>query len=297
MYRRYDMLFEYARDVILITAPDGSIIDVNDAALRTYGFTRDELLSRHVRDLRPAVTASEVSRQLSTARTEGVLFETVHVRKDGTHFPVEISSRSTLIDGEELLIGIVRDISDRKRVEAAHDALLAELEARIEERTAALTRANAALTAQVDAISSARDLIDRQAQEIRALVAPVIQLWEGILVAPLVGELDPRRIDDLSSRLLDEVATRGAHAVLLDITGAATLDAPAAAHLLRLVSATRLLGATTLLTGVKPATAQTLVTLGIDLAGVATSATLAAGLREVLGRLGMRIVGTGRREP
>ncbi|AKT38219.1 PAS domain S-box protein [Chondromyces crocatus] len=289
MKQRYELLFEHTRDVILITTPDGRIVETNDAALRTYGFTREEMLTRSTRDLRVPAASAEVAAQLASARTTGVLFETLHQRKDGTRFPVEISSRSARLDGQDLLVGVVRDITDRKRAEAEHDALLAQLEARVEERTAALAQANTELAAQLSEISSARDLINKQAEEILALATPVIQLWESILVAPIVGELEPQRMEDLSERLLAHIANTGASTVLLDITGAVTLDEDAAHHLTRLVTATRLLGATAILTGMRPGIARDLVALGIDLADIPTCATLAAGLREAFASRGLRV--------
>ena len=92
-------------------------LEANQAAVATYGYTREELLSMTVGDLRPPETAPDVGRQVAAAAQGNVLFETVQRRKDGTTFPVEVSSSGAEVDGERVLVGIVRDISRRKRAE------------------------------------------------------------------------------------------------------------------------------------------------------------------------------------
>lgn len=116
-YRR--ILFERARDIILFIRRDGRIVDANEAAEKAYGYKREELLSMTIYHLRAPETAPLVAEQMSRADSRGILFETVHRRKDGSTFPVEVSSRGATIDGQRLLLSIIRDISDRKRAERA----------------------------------------------------------------------------------------------------------------------------------------------------------------------------------
>jgi PAS domain S-box len=115
--KRYQILTERVRDIILFYSEDGRIIDANYAAVKAYGYSYDELLSMTVFNLRN--DATHIQEQLHTASSEGVFFETVHFRKDGSSFPVEVSSNSTIINGEKVILGIIRDISERKQVEVA----------------------------------------------------------------------------------------------------------------------------------------------------------------------------------
>jgi len=117
--QRYRLLSEHAHDIMLFIRPDGRIAEANAAAAEAYGYSREELLGRNIRELRAAETAYEVAQQIEAADKSGVVFETVHRRKDGSTFPVEVSSRGADIGGERLLVSIIRDISERKQVEEA----------------------------------------------------------------------------------------------------------------------------------------------------------------------------------
>ena len=114
---RYRLLSEKARDVIWLLRPDGQIVEVNQAAIDLYGYSREELLSMNVRDLREKSTLELVDEQLKKAVADGIQFETVHVRRDGTKFPVEINANSANFGGTRFLMSILRDITERKRAE------------------------------------------------------------------------------------------------------------------------------------------------------------------------------------
>lgn len=117
--KRYDLLAQHARDIILfLNGEDGRVLEANAAAISAYGYARDELLSLNIQDLRATETQGETSRQMAEASHKGLLFETVHRRKDGCTFPVEVSSRGETIDHVPTLISVVRDITDRRRAEA-----------------------------------------------------------------------------------------------------------------------------------------------------------------------------------
>jgi PAS domain S-box-containing protein len=116
-------LFEHARDIILvIDATDGSIVEANPAAQHAYGYTRAELLALKIHDLRLA--GDPVLEQMKLANQQGLLFDTVHRRRDGSTFPVEVSSRGELMSGRRCLFSIIRDVTERKRFEAERDDLL-----------------------------------------------------------------------------------------------------------------------------------------------------------------------------
>ncbi len=116
---RYRLLSEKARDIIWLLRPDGQIVEVNQAAIDIYGYSREELLQMNIRDLRETSTLGLIDEQLKKAGEGGLHFETVHIRKDGTAFPIEVNATVGDFGGERLLLSIVRDITGRKRVEEA----------------------------------------------------------------------------------------------------------------------------------------------------------------------------------
>ncbi len=137
----------------------------------------------------------------------------------------------------------------------------------------------------------ASEVIQRQAQEILEISTPVMQVWQGVLVAPLIGTLDSQRTQQFMERLLERIVETNSPAVLVDITGVPTIDTQTAQHLIDTISAVRLLGAQVILTGVRPPIAQTLVHLGVDLSSVTTRSSLAAGLLVAMDALGLQVVG------
>ena len=121
--------------------------------------------------------------------------------------------------------------------------------------------------------------IQRQTEEIMELATPALEVMDGVVAIPLIGTLDSRRAQQFMEVLLEEVVETDAAVALVDITGVPTIDTQTAQHLIEAITATRLLGARVVLTGVRPAIAQSLVHLGIDLSDLTTRASLAAGLR------------------
>jgi PAS domain S-box-containing protein len=108
-------LFDHSRDILLVLTWDGRIVDANRAAVRAYGYPRDELVHLKVSDLRDPATLPEVDRQIERAQQDGIFFETRHRRRDGDIFPVEVSSTTIEASGERLLLSVVRDTSDRRK--------------------------------------------------------------------------------------------------------------------------------------------------------------------------------------
>lgn len=120
----YRSLFEHARDIVLmIDADTAMILDANHAAELAYGYSRDELLQMRVYDLRLELVGY-VGEQMRIADADGTMFEALHCRKDGTAFPVEVSSRGDTIDGQRVLFSIVRDISVRRELEEVREEFL-----------------------------------------------------------------------------------------------------------------------------------------------------------------------------
>ena len=136
---------------------------------------------------------------------------------------------------------------------------------------------------------SREEVINRQQREMLELSTPVVKLWEGILALPMIGTLDSARTQVVMESLLQKVVDTGAQIAILDITGVPTVDTLVAQHLLKTVTALRLMGAECIISGVRPQIAQTIVHLGVDLQGVTTKANLADALSLALKRTGNKL--------
>ncbi len=116
---RYESLMRSANDIVLVVDDNGSVLEANERALSTYGYTAEEMLDLNVRDLYPAPQGAEAERLWRSGESaEGLLYESVHLRKDGSSLPVEVSSRAIAVDGKRLRLKIVRDVTEHKRAEA-----------------------------------------------------------------------------------------------------------------------------------------------------------------------------------
>lgn len=142
----------------------------------------------------------------------------------------------------------------------------------------------------VDQHQQAREeVIQRQQQEMLELSTPVVKLWEGILALPMIGTLDSARTQIVMESLLQKIVDTGSEVAIIDITGVPVVDTLVAQHLLKTVTAARLMGADCIISGIRPQIAQTIVHLGVDLAGVTTKATLADALALAMRRTGLKV--------
>jgi rsbT co-antagonist protein RsbR len=169
------------------------------------------------------------------------------------------------------------------------DALARSLFARYQEDLGLLNRildsyepaANRiAVTVGVSFVEERERVIHEQQEAIRELSTPVLQLRDRLLILPIIGVLDTSRARQLTEQLLGAIRDNRATVVVIDITGVATIDRTVANHLVQTVEASRLMGASTILTGLSPDIAQTLVDLGVDLSMMKTVADLQGGLEE-----------------
>jgi PAS domain S-box-containing protein len=254
-------LVETVKDyAIILLDPEGNVLTWSSAAERLKGWKADEIVGRNFsafypqEDLEKGKTKFELEAAQKDGRFED---EGWRVRKDGTRFWANVVI-TPLRDKDGKLLGfgkVTRDLSERR---------------------------------------GAEERIKKQAQEIFEMAAvPVVQVWEGILLVPLIGTLDSQRTQHLMERLLQKVTDTSSPVALLDITGVPAVDTQTAQHLIETVSAVRLLGAEVILTGVRPSIAQTLVHLGIDLSNVNTRSSLTAGLGMALEILDLRITPRG----
>ncbi len=251
------LLVENVSDfAIVLLDTDGKILSWNPAAQRLKGWTANEIVGQSFTKFYPLedVEHAKPKRELEIAAAEGRFEdEGWRVRKDGSRFWANVVI-TALRDQDGRLRGfgkLTRDLTERKQAE---------------------------------------DRIRRQAQEILEMATvPIVQVWKGIVLVPLIGTLDSARTQQLMERLLDRVTETESPVAVIDITGVPTIDTQTAQHLLETVAAVRLLGADVILTGVRPVIAQTLVHIGVDLSTISTRSSLAAGLQTALELLGLKV--------
>ncbi len=136
---------------------------------------------------------------------------------------------------------------------------------------------------------SREEVIMRQQQEMMELSTPVVKLWDGVLALPLIGTLDSARTQIVMESLLQRIVETGSEVAIIDITGVPTVDTLVAQHLLKTVTAARLMGADCIISGIRPQIAQTIVHLGVTLSNVSTKASLADAFLLALQRSGLRV--------
>jgi len=134
------------------------------------------------------------------------------------------------------------------------------------------------------------EVIRRQQEELLELSTPVIQLWDGVLALPLIGTLDSARTQTVMESLLERIVSSSAEVAIIDITGVPTVDTLVAQHLIKTVSAARLMGADCIISGIRPQIAQTIVHLGLEL-DVVSKATMADAFALALRRVDKMVVG------
>ena len=237
--------------------PDGYVQSWSPGARRLKQYTEEEVLGHHVSMFytEEDVRAGLADREMATTVREG-RFETEgwRVRKDGSRFWANVVL-GPIRDGNGELVGFVkvaRDLTERREQE---------------------------------------QLVARQRDEILELSTPVIQVWDKILVLPLIGTLDSLRAARLTEGLLERIAQDQAEVVILDISGVPAIDTDVAQHLLKTVEAARLMGTASVLSGVRPETAQAIVHLGIELGSLRSRNSLRDALQ-----LALQLVAAGDRE-
>jgi PAS domain S-box-containing protein len=253
----FRLLVESVKDyAIVMLDPAGHVVSWNAGAERFKGYRAEEIIGKHFSCFYPAeaIQRGVPERELKTAEKEGRFEdEGWRVRKDGKLFWANVII-SALRDKDGKLMGfskVTRDLTERKQAE---------------------------------------ERIKQQSREITDLSTPVMQVWQGVVVAPLIGSLDSQRTQQFMERLLNRIVETNSPVALVDIMGVPTIDTQTAQHLIETISAVRLLGAQVVLTGVRPAIAQTLVHLGIDLTGIMTRSSLSAGLQVALDILNLNVV-------
>jgi rsbT co-antagonist protein RsbR len=267
--------FETMPDGIIVVNGSGELLASNPASERTlgvplkvgeagawseeHGFHLSDKVTPYPRDDLP------LSRAMRGEEIDGCeIFVRNPSHQDGLWLSV---SARPLRDPDGAAAGalaVTRDISDRKK-----------LEEDLAERNRQLLATEA----------EKGELIGRLRTAIQELSTPILELWEDVLALPVIGVVDSRRSAEMMERLLEEVVRYQARFVILDLTGVEVVDTQTADHFIKLVKAVELIGARCVLTGIRPAVAQTLVDLDVEFSSLETLRNLKHGLRRCLNSL------------
>lgn len=234
-------IIEHTADAIIAIDERGKIEVFNAAAEKLFGYTRDEAIGQNIKMLMPSPFRDEHDRYLAKYRSTG------HAK----------------------IIGKWREVTGQRK-----DGSTVPIEIGVRELHIGGHRRFTGIV---------RDLtlnkIAQEAQAMLAVSAPVITVWDGVLVLPLIGTLDSKRAQDICEKSLTRLSEERAHALIIDITGVPVVDTMVANSLISLSASVRLMGGHCIITGISPTVAQTIVELGIDLSAVDTRGTLSEGLR------------------
>ena len=244
---------------VMAVDKDFKLVFVNDAACRLLGKREDELLGKFCHDT--FCTDHCGTGQCRMKRVmEGE--EPVSVRNsieiNGRRIPIEYTSDALRNDKGEIIGGLefIIDISE---------------------------------------VAAKEEKLKEQGRTIMEISTPVIQLWDKILVLPVVGVVDSYRAQQMMDTMLNKLKSTGSKIIILDIQGVAAVDSAVANHFIKIAKATRLMGCTCILSGISPAVAQTLVQLGIDLGTVRTNSNLQESLSDSFRILHYRVMDEGDR--
>ena len=131
--------------------------------------------------------------------------------------------------------------------------------------------------------------IAAQQEELKQTSTPITEIWEGVLTLPIIGSLDSSRTMIVMEKLLSRIESDRARVVVIDVTGVMAIDSQVSHHLIQMIRATGLMGATAILTGIRPEIARALTSLNIDLSSVTTRSKLSEGLKEAFRQLSIEV--------
>jgi PAS domain S-box-containing protein len=269
---------------VIIWDSEYRVAEWNKAAERIFGWKREDAQNQHASFIIPAPVRPLVDQIFHSLfhAAGGTHSVNENVRRGGDAITCEWHNTPLRRDDQTVvgIISLVHDISERQKLEAELRGVAAEREARIveaqheaEQKSRLFSEMNAQLA-----------IIQRQNQQIIALSAPVLDVWQGVLAVPLIGSLDNLRMSQIMERLLETTTERRVRFVILDLTGVDNLDTNDAEQLIKLLAALRLLGATGIVTGIHPLVAQIVVRLGVDLRSIVTLRSLQEALRYCMGQ-------------
>ena len=254
---RLEAIISATVDAVITISEDRIIEAFNPAAEKMFGYTAEEAIGQNVNIIMPEPYHSEHNDYVENYKRTGVKKiigigrEERGRNKDGTEFPVLVSIGEAQTAGRRMFVGVIRDLSAQK---------IAEREVELQQRR----------------------LIDE-------LSTPVIELWDHLLMLPIIGSVDSERANQITESLLQAVLDKQATVAVLDVTGVPVIDTDVATHLLKTVRAAQMMGAEVIITGFSAEAAKTLTQLGVDLSSVKTSGALKQGVAQALAILGYRL--------
>ncbi|HEX6678335.1 MAG TPA: PAS domain S-box protein [Actinomycetes bacterium] len=248
------MVDSIADTEVIMLDQAGNIRTWNRGAELLKGYNAEEVVGRNVsifypeEDVESGLAERELRQALERGRFE---FEGWRVRKGGERFWANV---------------VLQPVHDADGVHVGFVKVTRDLTERVERER----------------------LLQRQRDDLLELSTPVIQVWDRVLVLPIIGTLDSGRAARLTENLLERIAGDEAAIVILDISGVPAIDTAVAQHLFKTIQGARLMGAESIISGVRPETAQAMVHLGIDIGGVRSRSTLRDALQLAFGMLGSR---------
>ncbi|MDI1443528.1 response regulator [Polyangium sp. 6x1] len=245
-------ILEALPDALLVVSRDGVCRDfkpARGAAASVLAFRPGEPISAVFGTELGAQMAEHVGLAIDTGHAQ--LFELRREEETGSrHFEARVAG----IDAEESLV-LLRDVTEERRRDEAMK----------------LQRAR-------------EDAMRAQTETLLSISTPLIPITDDIVVMPLVGELEPSRMQQAQETLLQGIVARGARVAILDVTGVPRVTPEIADEIVRIAQSARLLGADVMLTGIRPEVARTLVALGQGFSGLSTQRTLQSGIAFAMGR-------------
>lgn len=283
-------------NLIFVKDDRGNFVLVNRAAAEIFGKTPDEVVGQHDVDLnaKNAYSAQYISddKLILATLEERTIEERVRWYTGEEHWYQTTKRPLVLPNGDVQVLGFSVDITVRRETLQR----LEEAAAEVERRAAEAFRQAEAKAALVEELDQKLGIIEAQHQEILALSAPLLDVGERVLAVPIVGALTATRTIEIMSRLLNAIVERQTERVVVDLTGLETIEMDTAEQLMGIIRAIRLLGSEAVITGIRPAVAQTIVELGIDLSAFNTKRTLRAALLDATGAGGAAWTPRGRRK-
>ncbi len=249
------------------------LVVANQAFADCYGMTPEQVVRASQHELTKQVDEADhfagVDRRVIDTRQEAVIEEKETRPNGDVHWYETVKRPLVRGDGQVQVACFCIDITERKRAQEELERSARELQVMAESARREADE-KSALAAELDRRLA---VIQAQHQQIQALSAPILEVADGVVGVPLIGAMDEERVATLTERLLESIASRQVRSVVIDLSAVEVIDSHMADRLVGIIQAIGLLGARAAITGIQPAVAQTMTSLGIDLSSILTMRT------------------------